>query len=76
MEVPGCPGIACEQVRVSLPHITAEFAAGRMSYARVRALTRIATPATEAGLAARPAEEHVSVSKVIRRAIGEYLRAS
>jgi hypothetical protein len=47
-----------------------------MSYAKVRALTRIATTATEAGLAARPAEEHVSVSKVIRRAIGEYLRAS
>ena len=31
--------------------IRARFAAGRLSYAKVRALTRIATPATEAGLA-------------------------
>jgi 5-methylcytosine-specific restriction endonuclease McrA len=50
------PGTAREQVRTaralaSLPVITAEFAAGRMSYAKVRALTRIATAATEAGLA-------------------------
>src|SRR5260221_10006613 len=48
------PGTAREQVRVAralagLPVITAEFSAGRMSYAKVRALTRIATPATEAG---------------------------
>ena len=50
------PGTAREQVRVAraladVPMITAEFAAGRMSYAKVRALTRIATAATEAGLA-------------------------
>ncbi len=50
------PGTAREQVRVaralaSLPHITAQFAAGRMSYAKVRALSRIATTATEADLA-------------------------
>src|ERR1700734_457545 len=50
------PGTAREQVRTAralagLPVITAEFAAGRMSYAKVRALTRIATAATEAGLA-------------------------
>ena len=50
------PGTAREQVRVAralagLPVITAQFAAGRMSYAKVRALTRIATAATEAGLA-------------------------
>jgi 5-methylcytosine-specific restriction endonuclease McrA len=50
------PGTAREQVRVAralggLPMISAEFAAGRMSYAKVRALTRIATPATEAELA-------------------------
>jgi 5-methylcytosine-specific restriction endonuclease McrA len=50
------PGTAREQVRVAralagLPHITAQFAAGRMSYAKVRALTRIATAATEADLA-------------------------
>ena len=50
------PGTAREQVRVaralaSLPVITAEFAAGRLSYAKVRALTRIATPDTDADLA-------------------------
>src|SRR5258707_5676372 len=50
------PGTAREQVRVAralagLPVICSEFAAGRMSYAKARALTRIATPQTEAGLA-------------------------
>jgi hypothetical protein len=45
-------GTAREQVRVArllggLPVIRAEFAAGRLSYAKVRALTRIATPDTE-----------------------------
>ena len=50
------PGTAREQVRVAralagLPVICGQFAAGRMSYAKVRALTRIATGATEAGLA-------------------------
>ena len=49
-------GTAREHVRVAralrdLPVIRAQFAAGRLSYAKVRALTRIATPATEAGLA-------------------------
>jgi hypothetical protein len=49
-------GTAREHVRVAralpdLPVIREEFAAGRLSYAKVRALTRIATPATEAGLA-------------------------
>jgi Domain of unknown function (DUF222)/HNH endonuclease len=49
-------GTAREHVRVArtlrnLPLIRAEFGAGRLSYAKVRALTRIATPATEAGLA-------------------------
>ena len=49
-------GTAREHVRVAramrtLPVITAEFAAGRMSYAKVRALTRIATPDTESDLA-------------------------
>src|SRR5271170_762204 len=47
------PGTAREHVRVAralraLPVICAEFAAGRLSYAKVRALTRIATPATDA----------------------------
>jgi hypothetical protein len=50
------PGTAREQVRVAralpdLPMIHAEFAAGRMSYAKVRALTRIATALTESDLA-------------------------
>jgi hypothetical protein len=49
-------GTAREHVRVAralrdLPVIRAEFAAGRLSYAKVRALTRIATPDNEAGLA-------------------------
>jgi hypothetical protein len=50
------PGTAREQVRVAralrdLPVICGEFGAGRLSYSKVRALTRIAVPATEAGLA-------------------------
>jgi hypothetical protein len=49
-------GAAREHVRVAralrdLPVIRAEFGAGRLSYAKVRALTRIANPGTEAGLA-------------------------
>jgi hypothetical protein len=49
-------GTAREHVRVAralrdLPVLRAEFGAGRLSYAKVRALTRIATPATEQGLA-------------------------
>ena len=49
-------GTAREHVRVAralrdLPVIREEFAAARLSYAKVRALTRIATPATEQGLA-------------------------
>ena len=48
-------GTAREHVRVAralrnLPVIRGEFGAGRLSYAKVRALTRIATPSTEAGL--------------------------
>src|ERR1700722_18609351 len=47
-------GTAREHVRVAralrdLPGIRGEFGAGRLSYAKVRALTRIATPQTEAG---------------------------
>jgi hypothetical protein len=50
------PGTAREHVRVaralrSLPVIRSEFAAGRVSYSKVRALSRIAEPDTEAGLA-------------------------
>ncbi len=50
------PGTAREHVRVAralreLPVIRGEFTAGRMSYAKVRALTRIATEETDAHLA-------------------------
>jgi len=49
-------GTAREHVRVAralrdLPVIRGEFGAGRLSYAKVRALTRLATPDNEAGLA-------------------------
>jgi hypothetical protein len=49
-------GTAREHVRVAralrdLPVIRGEFAAGRFSFAKVRALTRIATPDTETDLA-------------------------
>jgi hypothetical protein len=49
------PGTAREQVRVARSLvdnllIRREFAAGRLSYAKVRALTRIVTPETEADL--------------------------
>ena len=49
-------GAAREHVRVAralrdLPVIRAEFGAGRLSYAKVRALTRIATAENEGGLA-------------------------
>src|SRR6516165_4978959 len=49
-------GTAREHVRVAralrnLLVIRGEFGAGRLSYSKVRALTRIATPETEAGLA-------------------------
>lgn len=46
---------AREQVRVArrlrdLPTVRAEFAAGRLSYSKVRAITRVAHPAIEEGL--------------------------
>ena len=49
------PGTAKDHVRVAralkrLPVIRAEFAAGRFSYSKVRALARIATPETEQAL--------------------------
>ncbi len=51
------PGTAREQVRVArslaqYPLIRQEFAAGRLSYAKARALTRIVTQETEADLVA------------------------
>ena len=49
------PGTAREHVRVAralgaLPRIDAALGAGRLSYSKVRAITRVATPATEAAL--------------------------
>jgi hypothetical protein len=49
------PGTAKDHVRVAralkgLPVVRAEFAAGRFSYSKVRALVRIATPETEGAL--------------------------
>ena len=49
------PGAAREQVRVArrvaeLPHLQAAFARGELSYSQVRAVTRVATPDTEADL--------------------------
>src|SRR5205085_8578563 len=51
------PGTAREKVRVAralgaLPAIDEAFAAGRVSYAKVRAMTRVATAANEARLVA------------------------
>ena len=45
-------GTAGEKVRVAkalgeLPHIDAAFAAGELSYCKVRAMTRVANPAIE-----------------------------
>jgi Domain of unknown function (DUF222)/HNH endonuclease len=49
------PGAAREHVRVAralrcLPRLTEAFAAGRLSYSKVRALTRVAEPGTETAL--------------------------
>ncbi|MGH3410633.1 MAG: DUF222 domain-containing protein, partial [Streptosporangiaceae bacterium] len=82
------PGTAREQVRVAralggLPLIRAGFAAGRLSYAKVRALTRIATPATEEDLAelAGPMtggqlERFVRAHRSVSRACGQQSRAA
>ncbi|MBW3547584.1 MAG: 13E12 repeat family protein, partial [Actinobacteria bacterium] len=48
-------GAAHEKVRVAhclsrLPEVSAAFAAGQLSYSKVRAITRVATPETEAAL--------------------------
>jgi Domain of unknown function (DUF222)/HNH endonuclease len=82
------PGTAREQVRVAralgdLPVIRAGFAAGQLSYAKVRALTRIATPATEEGLAelAGPMtggqlERFVRAHRQVSRACGQRSRGA
>ncbi len=80
------PGTAREHVRVAralreLPVISAEFAAGRMSYAKVRALTRIAAADTDAGLAelagpmtAAQLERFVAAHRRVTRAEDERAR--
>ncbi|MBB3083498.1 HNH endonuclease signature motif containing protein [Geodermatophilus sabuli] len=67
------PGAAREHVRVAraltaLPSTAAAFTAGRLSYAKVRALTRVAEPATEAMLLDLASELTASqVERVVRQ---------
>src|SRR5260370_23826125 len=67
------PGSARERVRVAraleaLPAMTAALGRGQLSYARVRALTRIATPETEARLlAVARAGTAVHVERIVQR---------
>jgi Domain of unknown function (DUF222)/HNH endonuclease len=80
------PGTAREHVRVAralgeLPVISGEFAAGRMSYAKVRALTRIARPETDVRLAdlagpmtAAQLERFVAAHRSVTRADDERAR--
>lgn len=81
-------GTAREQVRVAralpgFPLLTAEFAAGRLSYAKVRALTRIATPETEADLlemalpmTANQLERFAQAHRRVSRAEDEQVRSA
>jgi len=76
-------GAAREHVRVAraltaLPVIRGEFAAGRFSYAKVRALTRIATPDSDADLAemagpmtANQLERFARAHRTVTRAMDE-----
>lgn len=68
---------AREKLRVAraledLPVITREFSAGRLSYSKVRALTRIATPENEADLV--ELAEHATAAQV-ERVVRGYRRA-
>ena len=69
---------AQERVRVAraledLPRITSEFAGGRLSYSKVRAMTRVATPANESELVALA--EHATAIQV-ERAVRAYRSVS
>ncbi len=55
---------------VELPAITAEFAAGRLSYSKVRALIRAATPETEPHLIDLA---RTSTAEQLERIVGSYL---
>ena len=66
------PGAARERVRVAralgaLPQLAEAFARGQLSYSKVRALTRVATPGTEARLfAVGRAGTAVHVERIVR----------
>ena len=66
------PGAARERVRVAralgtLPHLSAALARGEISYAKVRAVTRVATPETEGRLlAVARAGTAAHVERIIR----------
>ncbi|MGE5857204.1 MAG: DUF222 domain-containing protein, partial [Solirubrobacterales bacterium] len=66
------PGAARERVRVAralgtLPHLAGALARGQLSYSKVRALTRVATPETEARLlAVGRAGTAVHVERIVR----------
>lgn len=71
------PNAAREHVRVAralrhLPAIAAAFGDGRLSYAKVRALTRVAEPATEAALLEFAVE---ATASQIERTVREWRRA-
>ena len=72
------PATAREQLRVArrlveLPRITAAFASGALSYSKVRAITRVAEPATEDQLVLLA--EHAS-GAVLERLVRGYRRAA
>jgi hypothetical protein len=71
------PGAAREHVRVarslqSLPRIEAAFTAGRLSYSKVRALTRVAEPDSEASLLELALE---STASQVERTVRQWRRA-
>jgi hypothetical protein len=61
------------RARQALPRVREQFAAGRLSYSKVRALTRIATPHTEPDLV--DLARHATAAQVERLAAG-YRRAA
>ncbi|HVX21161.1 MAG TPA: DUF222 domain-containing protein [Acidimicrobiales bacterium] len=70
-------GAAREQVRVGralagLPLVKAAFGKGELSYSKVRALTRVAEPSTEATLVALA---HHATAAQLERIVREYRRA-
>jgi hypothetical protein len=75
------PGTAREHVRVArrledLPLIQDSFASGELSYCKVRALTRVATPQTETGLLEVALNASGGQLERLMRGYGQALRAS